>query len=106
MRMVRLQYAVMFVYFVENSQSGYIKIGLSKNIRARMSSLSSSSGVNLRLLCYLETDKAEELERELHDRFAKDNVSGEWYRNCTGLRDYIETVQAVIRYPVGQVHAL
>jgi Meiotically Up-regulated Gene 113 (MUG113) protein len=78
-----------FVYFLlyGNGNNAKVKIGTSKNVNARLASL--KTGVPGKVRVYYVTPANIALERELHDRFAEDRVSGEWFRFSQAIRDWI-----------------
>lgn len=67
-----------YVYFIE-SDSGYIKIGKTFNLKTRMKSLKNASPHNLKLLCYIKSDEYSELEMIFHKKFSEKRVNGEWF---------------------------
>lgn len=78
------------VYFVQQGNSGAIKIGCSKNPNQRLEHLQTAHSEPLRLLtCAPGTQQQ---ERALHDRFAHLRVSGEWFRPGDDLLAYIRLV--------------
>ncbi len=67
------------VYVIESGE--FLKIGkTSKSAFGRLRDLQTGSPHPLSLLCYIETDKHTELERELHRCFQKERVRGEWFK--------------------------
>jgi T5orf172 domain len=74
------------VYYVRR-QDGLIKIGTSSRLRARLSALRKEHG-ELELL--LTHAGAHDKEHELHRRFAKLRVEGEWFRNTKRLALWIQ----------------
>lgn len=78
------------VYFIQQGDSGAIKIGCSKNPAQRLQSLQTGHSEPLRLLTCAVGSQAQ--ERALHDRFAHLRVSGEWFRPAEELLAYIRLV--------------
>lgn len=68
------------VYFVRLGNR--IKIGWSTNLAQRLSNLQPEE-----VLAVIPGDTT--LERELHRRFAKHRVVGEWFEDCPSIRAYI-----------------
>lgn len=67
------------VYILGTSSLEYVKIGrTSGDVRRRVGQLQSASPDALRLMFVLRSGAS--LERDLHARFAKERVSGEWFR--------------------------
>lgn len=78
------------VYFVQQGDSGAIKIGCSKDPTKRLATLQCGHSEHLRMLtCAPGTQQQ---ERALHDRFAHLRVSGEWFRPGDDLLAYIRLV--------------
>lgn len=78
------------VYFIQQGDSGAIKIGCSKNPTQRLQGLQTGHSEPLRLLTCAVGSQAQ--ERALHDRFAHLRVSGEWFRPAEDLLAYIRLV--------------
>ena len=56
------------------------KIGIThNNINQRLKALQTGNGRQLKVIYTLKTDKAEELEYELHNKFNKYKKVGEWF---------------------------
>jgi hypothetical protein len=74
-------------YFVQGIFGGPIKIGItSGSVEARVAAMQTGSPVELRTLAVLDGNH----ERELHRRFAKWRLHGEWFDSAApGLRDVI-----------------
>lgn len=77
-----------FVYFVQPVNGGPVKIGVSKHPQSRLSSLMSWSPFRLRLLATAPGDEVS--EGQLHHRFAKDRLHGEWFRPSPDLMALVE----------------
>lgn len=75
-----------FVYFMYCA--GSIKIGYSRNPAERLRALSSMIPLEVHLLFILPGDRAE--ERRLHERFAAERLSGEWFKLSDRLRLFLE----------------
>lgn len=76
------------IYFVQmRSPVGEIKIGLTRDLRARLNALQTGSPYPLRVLAALPGTEAE--EHELHTRFADLRLSGEWFRPEPRLLEFV-----------------
>lgn len=62
-------------YIIFNNKSNLFKIGKTKNLGKRMSLLENEYGVKLQLIGFLDTD----IESELHIKYSKNRVHGEWF---------------------------
>lgn len=66
--------------YLMRSEIGLFKIGISTDPRARLSSVISSSGIDVELIAFYKTDgPAKEVEKKLHKLFQKYRVRGEWF---------------------------
>jgi hypothetical protein len=74
-----------FVYFV--AFDGFVKIGVAKNVKKRVSQLQSGCPHQLDLIGVVEGDR--ETEAAYHKKFRKLRVSGEWFRLAPPLTDEI-----------------
>lgn len=78
-----------YIYFVLSEDSGLVKIGKTKSIKQRFSSLQTMSPVPLRLIgCFRAHDA---LERILHERFERYRCHGEWFKLNDEMIGLIET---------------
>lgn len=73
------------VYFVANNeQNDYdalrVKIGLSKDVHARIRQLQTGSPYKLALMGWVIGSDDRPLEAELHERFADRHLHGEWFQ--------------------------
>jgi len=76
------------VYLVQ-SESGAVKIGVSKDVDRRLSDLQVAHPHDLTLLACVESSNANSLENRLHDRYSKYNINGEWFDLPNGELDNI-----------------
>lgn len=75
------------VYFIQAVTAGLIKIGIAGDVAARLRSLQSNTGDELRLLA--TQPGGQRREQELHTQFAAYRVRGEWFRPSAALLDLI-----------------
>lgn len=78
------------VYFLLSGDRKAVKIGTSKVVNLRLASLNGASHRPVRLLAAINGTRANEIE--LHRRFAKYRMNGEWFRYEGELKDYIATL--------------
>lgn len=76
-----------FIYFVQVGAAGPIKIGITKNVKSRFSSLQVGHPEPLRLLASFEGPPS--LERDLHALFRAHRLSGEWFKPVPELLAHI-----------------
>jgi hypothetical protein len=75
------------IYFVEDPASGHIKIGVTKDLKTRLSRLHTGTSRNFRLLGSITGPRS--LEKELHEKFASARVRREWFHPTPALLEYI-----------------
>tara|TARA_Y100001937_G_C7123804_1_gene333899 strand:- start:322 stop:1113 length:792 start_codon:yes stop_codon:yes gene_type:complete len=76
------------VYFIESLESKKIKIGTSKNPKARLKQLQTSNPSQLKILKVIPGGFAKEFQ--IHRKFSQSRVCGEWFKDSEELRKYIE----------------
>ena len=81
------------VYFVQAGYEGPIKIGFSSDPAARLRALQVSSAVPLRLLATMTGGRREEYE--LHDRFQRHRLEGEWFEPAAPILEYVARLLAL-----------
>lgn len=86
------------VYFVAAGQQ--VKIGVAKNIRARLAGLQTSSPVPLRLLAFAPGGLAE--ERAYHREFAAHRLLGEWFELAPAILWTIGVLRRNARHGVNK----
>lgn len=79
------------VYFIQD-QDGFIKIGFAIDVKSRLKTLQTGSRQELRLVASIPGD--ERSEHELHRRFHRGHVRGEWFNPSEDLVSLIEGVRA------------
>lgn len=76
------------VYVVESQ--GRYKIGMSTNVRSRISSLQTSNPYPITIVRVFWADNPEQLERQLHARFARRRLVGEWFALTPGEVHFVK----------------
>lgn len=79
-----------WVYFARSGNR--VKIGVSKNPRARLEGLRTGSSTKIRI--YYVTPGDITLERELHRQFGADRINGEWFIYSPQIRAWIQADEA------------
>lgn len=79
-----------YIYFIKDTKNNTIKIGITGNIKNRMSALQTSSPYKLELIKLIDGDINK--EKELHLRFDKYRLSGEWFESSRELLEYIDSL--------------
>lgn len=77
------------VYFILGETTQLIKIGVANCAEQRLSNLRTGCSEPLMLLAVVLCPKRGDLERELHRRFAKHRVRGEWFSPAPEIITYI-----------------
>lgn len=76
------------IYFIQASVSKHIKIGFTESaVETRLADLQVGCPEKLEILGSFAGTQGE--EHSLHNKFAKHNVSGEWFRDCEELRSFL-----------------
>lgn len=81
------------VYFAQCVHGGPIKIGVAKKLRTRMLALQTGCPYPLRVLSIIDPG-GPKLELELHRRFARHRLHGEWFRPAEDLKGFIDALSA------------
>ncbi len=81
------------VYFIQNTVTGNIKIGISNNPSSRLYSLQHATVDHLVIL--LITEGTAEDEAGLHARFAEWRLRGEWFKPCDKLLALIASLEPI-----------
>lgn len=68
-----------FVYLIKSHETGFIKIGFSKDPLARLECLQTSSPSLLYLLATLKCSNPRSIEKSIHNHFASKRINGEWF---------------------------
>jgi hypothetical protein len=87
-----LRLAISRVYFIQESGAGYIKIGTTKNVDARVRDGTTFTPHTLSVLALISGDHR--IETTLHKRFAHARIRGEWFRPVPELLAYIAEIKA------------
>lgn len=75
------------IYFVQADTDGPIKIGTTTQLEQRLAALSNSDPAKLHLLATMPGDNKD--EAQLHKRFRRLRLHGEWFAPDAELRDFI-----------------
>lgn len=81
-----------FIYVAFNADTGLYKIGLSKNVGARIKQIANDQACDVTLFHSFPVMRMGESEAMMHERFRDKHVYGEWFRlDSTD----IETIQSI-----------
>jgi hypothetical protein len=75
-----------YIYFFETEDSQYVKIGYASKVSRRMAQISTL--VPMRMIGYFPGSYA--TESWLHQKFAGDWHTGEWFRSSSELREFVQ----------------
>lgn len=81
------------VYFMYCQQANAVKIGIARNLTKRLVSLQIGNPYLITPLAYIECPNkfsAIELEQQLHQKFKKLNIRGEWFEFEGELKSYLK----------------
>ncbi len=76
-----------WIYFIEDTASGRVKIGRSNNPNARLQQLQTGSSGRLQLILTIRGSASR--ERELHQQFGQDRIQGEWFHHSEKIQEFI-----------------
>jgi len=68
------------VYLIKESFNGYIKIGVSRNIKGRMAAIESNIPQKITLIGTIKSSQARKIEEKLHRKYADYCIKGEWFK--------------------------
>lgn len=74
------------VYFIESE--GKIKIGISRNVQARLSQIRGHSGTPAKLIASVPGTR--HVEKALHKKLTQHRISGEWFQDCEDVRSAMQ----------------
>lgn len=72
-----------YVYLINAVKTDKFKIGVTVNIKKRIADMQTSCPYRLRLVHACYSSQAYEVEKQLHERFAKQRVILEWFEFTT-----------------------
>jgi hypothetical protein len=76
-----------FVYFIQNDRTFSIKIGVSVDVKRRLSALQTATQDRLQVVGVMSGGG--DLEREMHEKFAHLRLSGEWFSVSPMLLEFV-----------------
>lgn len=76
------------VYFIGDKENKVVKIGYTNDIKNRLQVIQTGYPRKLEVFTTINGDM--KLERQLHDKFSKYRLHGEWFELCEEINDYIE----------------
>lgn len=71
------------IYYIHNTNNGLVKIGFSKHPNIRLKQLKNQHGNSLLIVRIIPGDRA--LEKEIHAKFSRQRVHGEWFVWCNDM---------------------
>lgn len=83
---------ITYIYFIQNPADNTVKIGRSCNPEGRFRQLQGGSAHELKMLFVFKANLDKEID--LHDRFKKDRMGGEWFKFSDEILDYIDKKMA------------
>ena len=76
----------MFVYAIQEEESGRIKLGISRDPHARVAQLQTGNSQKLTLLAYYKADDGFKSEADAQNRAGAYHIRGEWFNsNAIGV---------------------
>jgi predicted GIY-YIG superfamily endonuclease len=83
----------MNVYLIRAGNRGAIKIGVAVNVARRMATMQTGNAFELKLLATIKCksrDEAYILEKQLHEKFKRQRIRGEWFQGNIKFRSINE----------------
>ncbi len=80
-------YPPCFVYVIRCEQ--FVKIGKTTRKESRLATMQTANPFELVTIAIIDADDGDELERDLHKRFARYRHRGEWFRDAGWLANWI-----------------
>jgi hypothetical protein len=90
-RRAAVQPSKTYIYFIQQGEDGPIKVGYSTSPKERLKALQTASPYALHLFKVVEGN--EEMEKQIHSRFAEVQLQGEWFQPTESLLAYIEALK-------------
>ena len=85
------------IYFICDEKSEAFKVGISKNVKARLRGIQSSNPNELKLLGTIEGN--EEREEQIHFKLWEYHIRGEWFRWCPETAYYLQGLGLDVKIP-------
>ena len=86
-----------YVYFAQMHRVGPIKIGFARNVKKRIGHLQTHSPFEIVLIH--KTPSTVKEEKQVHEKFSKWRIRGEWFHPSDEIFDYIKMcVKKDIKY--------
>lgn len=73
----------MYVYAIQNTTTGNIKLGISRNPEQRLKQLQTGNDCTLKLVAYKKAENKFKDETTLHYNYSSAHVRGEWFNNSS-----------------------
>lgn len=86
------------IYFMQETDSGAIKIGFSRNVGIRKNNMQTNNSSELKTLGLIEGSIADEMK--IHQKFGHLRIRGEWYKPEAELLDFITLVTKEGNIPI------
>jgi hypothetical protein len=80
------------LYVLQMRDTEFFKIGVTTNLRNRISSLKTANPIRFTVTCFVEIKEPSRLESKLHFQFRKNRQEGEWFRLQSGDLKRLHTI--------------
>lgn len=84
------------IYLIADIEKRWCKIGISRNPKSRSNSIQTGIPFEVEILNVIEGDRKE--ERNLHQKFKKYHIRGEWFYYNTEIQKHIESINQLPIY--------
>jgi len=78
-----------FVYFARSMGHGVVKIGKARDVHNRIATLGAANP-GIRYIGCIASPEPYDLEYDLHQRFKKYHIQGEWFKYSEELKNFID----------------
>jgi len=90
---------IRYVYLISRLGTMQYKIGIATDIKKRIQALSTATPDELKLMFSVRSEKAEKIEKYIHQLFHDNRIRGEWFLFTN--REVIHTILAMILFAGG-----
>lgn len=84
----------MYIYLIEAEDTGYFKVGVTKNLKQRLKNLQTGNGGLLKIVEQYKTKYAYKIESAYKRRYRTCKLQGEWFEfNNNEDSNFIEDIK-------------
>ena len=83
-----------YIYFIQQGDDGPIKIGYSTDVTERIRRMRTCSPYEIYIRLVISGNL--DFEKNIHKKFKKYKMRGEWFQNTKEIREYIKSLGGVL----------